>query len=128
MAAAGIATQLGQDPEYRRFSRARRFSTSFVTTFANRNLGELNASSKKGILFVAGFSGKLLESFKESAASTALQADIQSVLLFAGEQRAHRQFNLLLKSLLVRHATLLRTCTRQQGQMPMLSNKGGLSS
>lgn len=54
-------------------------------SLAARKLGKLNASSKKGILFVAGFGGKLLETFKKSAASAALQADIRSVVLYVGE-------------------------------------------
>jgi hypothetical protein len=54
-------------------------------SLASRKLGKVNASSKKGILFIAGFGGKLLETFKKSAASAALQADIRSVMLYVGE-------------------------------------------
>ena len=54
-------------------------------SLTSRKLGKINTSSKKGILFVAGFGGKLLETFKKSAASAALQADIRSVVLFVGE-------------------------------------------
>ncbi len=53
-------------------------------SLASRKLGKINASSQKGILFIAGFGGKLLEKFKKKAAA-ALQADIKSVVLYVGE-------------------------------------------
>jgi hypothetical protein len=56
-------------------------------SLASRKLGKLDSTSKKGILFVAGFGGKLLEDFKKTAASAALQADIRTVLFFVGEQK-----------------------------------------
>ena len=49
-------------------------------------ISRLNASTGKGVFFVAGFGGKLLKDLKKQAASAAMRADIQSVLVLAGEQ------------------------------------------
>jgi hypothetical protein len=54
-------------------------------SLSNDKLKKLGTARTKGIILVAGFGGKLMETFKKQAASAALKTDIQSILLFAGE-------------------------------------------
>ncbi len=54
-------------------------------SLSSDKLKTLGTARTKGIILVAGFGGKLMETFKKQAASAALKTDIQSILLFAGE-------------------------------------------
>ncbi len=55
------------------------------SSLSNEKLKKLGTARNSGIILVAGFGGKLMETFKKQAASAALKTDIQSILLVAGE-------------------------------------------